>query len=364
MAEPNANQNADQPNDANMADLMLGSGDEGLDDFDGMFGELGASPEPPDTEARKGTDPEPPDESIAPSEPEAEQAPEPRVSPEAPAEQGHAAEGADSSAEDQLDQLQAAVAAAIEDAATEAQIEADQQQATPEEPADGDQAPNPELGDEADPQPEQDSAEQEAHREPRQNPQPDHQDEPQAGPQADKAADEAMAAAAASLERDGGEDEDAASPDWGAPIDPADTFDPEGDEPPDPRTAKAERVEVPVSGGSDEPVGPSEGGKAASPPSRLRPALVLPARLATRAAEALAGPLERAEARFAAAPAAVRQSLAWVALWTLFNAGVVWGYLALFRSGTPEAGAGGSVLISGEPGTPTAPAVSEGEGGR
>jgi hypothetical protein len=364
MAEPNANQNADQPNDANMADLMLGSGDEGLDDFDGMFGELGASPEPPDTEARKGTDPEPPDDSSAPSEPEAEQAHEPRVSPEQPGEQGQAPEGADSSAEDQLDQLQAAVAAAIEDAAAEAQIEAEQQQATPEEPADGDQAPNPELGDEADPQPEaeQHSAEQEAQREPRPNPQPDHQAEPQA----DKAADEAMAAAAASLEpeRDEGNAEDSASPDWAAPIDPADTFDPEGDEPPDPRTAEAERVEVPVSGGSDEPVGPSEGGKAASPPSRLRPALVLPARLATGAAEALAGPLERAEARFAAAPTAVRQSLAWVALWTLFNAGVVWGYLALFRSGTPEAGAGGSVLISGEPGAPPAPAVSEGEGGR
>ena len=59
-----------------------------------------------------------------------------------------------------------------------------------------------------------------------------------------------------------------------------------------------------------------------------------------RGAEAVAG-------SFTGQPKLIRHSVAWIALWTLFNAGVVWAYLGLFRSGSPTPPEGSGTQITG-----------------
>ena len=75
---------------------------------------------------------------------------------------------------------------------------------------------------------------------------------------------------------------------------------------------------------------------------------------------------------FTCKPRVVRQSVAWIALWTLFNACVVWAYLGLFRSAasTPAEGSGtringtfapppalGDAGATGDPGVSLTPSV-------
>lgn len=55
---------------------------------------------------------------------------------------------------------------------------------------------------------------------------------------------------------------------------------------------------------------------------------------------------------FTGQPKLIRHSVAWIALWTLFNAGVVWAYLGLFRSGSPTPTEGSGTQITGAAGAP------------
>ncbi|MFG0260192.1 MAG: hypothetical protein ACF8LK_07535 [Phycisphaerales bacterium JB041] len=64
-----------------------------------------------------------------------------------------------------------------------------------------------------------------------------------------------------------------------------------------------------------------------------------------KGAEAVAG-------SFTGQPKLIRHSVAWIALWTLFNAGVVWAYLGLFRSGSPTPVEGSGTQITGAAAAP------------
>lgn len=107
------------------------------------------------------------------------------------------------------------------------------------------------------------------------------------------------------------------------------------------------------------------GGKA----SAIAGALAM--RASVKLGDVVALVVEPVATRLAGQSKVIRQSLAWLALWTAFNAGVVWGYLLLFRSpggGAHPAsmtriagseGAGGDGAPSGERGSVKAPGSAE-----
>lgn len=95
--------------------------------------------------------------------------------------------------------------------------------------------------------------------------------------------------------------------------------------------------------------------------------------IAAKAGELLARGIEPVAAALAEQPKLMRHSLAWLALWTAFNAGAIWSYLIFFRSTGHEADPAAMTQISGaaaargaegeatrgEPGSPPAAGASD-----
>lgn len=203
-------------------------------------------------------------------------------------------------------------------------------------------------------------------------PEPEPVEEPEAQPPPDPdsaldappSPDETMQAVAAELERqsdeaallpppDGAPSASAAAdqeratpaqppqaPDGGAPPEPADAAlagdaheAPEAPAEPLPAVATAERP------GQDSVEIPRE-----TPLSSPRPSIW--SLVAAKAAELAARAVEPVAAWLGAQPSPVRQSIAWIAVWTAFNAACVWSYVLLFRTGpAPEVGPGATQIV-------------------
>jgi len=79
-----------------------------------------------------------------------------------------------------------------------------------------------------------------------------------------------------------------------------------------------------------------------------------------KAGDLLARGMEPVAASLAAQPRVMQQSLAWLALWTAFNAGWIWAYLVFFRSTGDEVDPAAITQISG---AQAPPAVEGADGG-
>lgn len=367
---------------AEMASVMVESPDDDDFDFDGMFAEVGA--------AEVGAENPPQDSSTDQSAtPSAETLPPPEAAEEPAAAEPHAEDEAAATPDvaTQLDEIEAAVAAAIDEADAEAIEEAEHEQAAADAHA---TEAAPDAGEPAAEEP-----------------------EPEA-PSPPSDPDTVMHAAAEALEREGAsgsadisvEEDDSAAAQTAAPApgpetaadpasetgaavtDAASTPDHEPESPEPQTTTEPARA----GSGEDELEGRPESSQTASsdsaPPTAtpesniaqttgpadpdgnaptaghttMTKASAVARRTVSRLGplvQRVAGPqfarcgliaargLESLAASYSGRSKAVRHSIAWIAIWTLFNASVVWVYLGLFRSSTPGSGAASGTQITG-----------------
>lgn len=299
-----------------MTDLLLQPPDGEEDEFEGHFRAFGEPAEPaPPQDAQDAADGTAADAEDSPSD------------------------ATDSDAASQLDEIQAAVAAAIEEAGAE-----------PHRPV----SPDDEAASRTDDAPTHDPADTIAEAspdEPTESPPDTDSFEPAADPlAADESdasddsfdADEAMAAVAADLDIDEFQADDG---EFGRSHD-----DPE---PPLARSDR-ERSEPVAAVANAVPPGPAPASAPASPPEPALPRPPLWHKASQAAGEVAANALGSLATAFAARPRVVQHSVAWIGLWTLFNAGVVWGYLTLFRTSTPAGTSAAAVEISGAGDAPAA----------
>ena len=84
--------------------------------------------------------------------------------------------------------------------------------------------------------------------------------------------------------------------------------------------------------------------------------------IAAKVGELLARGIEPLAAVLAGQPKLMRHSLAWLALWTAFNAGTIWFYLIFFRSTGHEADPAAMTQISGTAAATAGEATGDGPG--